>query len=197
MSGSLHAVTSTDLPGKHDHADFKFDNGVTIRFTDPRRFGALLWINGRATSHPLLDHLGPEPLTPEFDGKHLFTQSRNRKVSVKEFIMNGQVVVGVGNIYASESLFLAGINPTKLAGRISGRRYDKLASCIKLTLEKAIRAGGSSLRDYVQASGELGYFQVDAFAYDRAGLPCRNCGNTIRVIKQGQRSTFYCRKCQT
>jgi DNA-formamidopyrimidine glycosylase len=150
-----------------------FDNGKLIRYTDPRRFGAMLWIDGPEPQHPLLDSLGPEPLSPTFDGEHLYRTSRGRTVSVKEFIMNSRVVVGVGNIYASESLFLAGIRPTRAAGRLSSQQYRALAAAITETLEKAIRAGGSSLRDYVQTSGELGYFQVDAFCYDREGLVCR------------------------
>lgn len=197
MSGSLRVVTESQAAEKHDHLDFKLDNGNAIRYTDPRRFGAMLWIAGRHASHPLLDALGPEPLLPEFNAAYLNDAARGRAVSIKEFIMNGHVVVGVGNIYASESLFLAGIHPRREAGKVSRARLERLADAIKETLTKAIRAGGSSLRDYVQANGELGYFQVNAFVYDREGQPCRKCGVPIRAIRQGQRSTFFCPACQT
>jgi len=196
MSGSLRVLPAAAPPNKHDHVDIAFDNGSVIRYTDPRRFGALLWIAGDHPVHPLLDALGPEPLSPEFDAASLYDASRSRAVSVKEFIMNSHVVVGVGNIYASESLFMAGIHPRKAAGKISSARYEKLVTAIKETLSRAIRAGGSSLRNYVQASGELGYFQVNAFVYDREGLPCRTCATPIRAIRQGQRSTYFCPVCQ-
>ena len=199
MSGSLRLVGASDIdetPRKHDHLDIGFCNGTTVRYTDPRRFGAMLWIAGAAPRHALLDLLGPEPLSDDFDGTHLSVAAQGRSVSVKEFIMNSQVVVGVGNIYASESLFRAGIHPTRAAGKVSRARYLRLAEAIKHTLQKAIDAGGSSLRNYVQASGELGYFQVNAFVYDRAGLPCRVCKAPIRALRQGQRSTYYCPQCQ-
>ena len=156
----------------------------------------MLWIDGTTPTHVLLDHLGPEPLTDAFDGAHLYVASRNRAVSVKEFIMNGQVVVGVGNIYASESLFRAGIDPRLSAGRVSRARYQRLASAIKSTLAAAIEAGGSSLRDYVQADGARGYFQNETRVYDREGLDCRVCGGAIKGLRQGQRSTFFCPRCQ-
>lgn len=196
MSGTLRVLDQTTPPGKHDHLDFAMHDGTLIRFNDPRRFGAMLWIPGETATHPLLDVLGPEPLTDAFTGAHLFALSRGRRVSVKEFIMNGHVVVGVGNIYAAESLFRAGIHPTRAAGNVSLVRYEKLAAAIKETLARAIRAGGSSLRDYVQTNGELGYFQVDAFVYGRAGEACRVCARPIRQIVQGQRSTFFCAHCQ-
>lgn len=197
MSGSLRVVTESQPAEKHDHLDFQLDNGNAIRYTDPRRFGAMLWIAGRHAAHPLLDALGPEPLLPEFNAAYLADAARGRAVSIKEFIMNGHVVVGVGNIYASESLFLAGIHPRRAAGKVSRARLERLADAIKATLAKAIRAGGSSLRDYVQANGELGYFQVNAFVYDRERQPCRKCNAPIRAIRQGQRSTFFCPTCQT
>ena len=199
MSGSLRAISAGDVdqsPQKHDHLDICFDNGFTIRYTDPRRFGAMLWIEGAAPTHVLLDALGPEPLLDGFDGAHLLNAAKGRNVSVKEFIMNGQVVVGVGNIYASESLFRAGIHPKRVAGKVSRLRFVRLAEAIKYTLQRAIRAGGSSLRDYVQANGELGYFQLSAFVYEREGLPCRICHTPIRAFRQGQRSTYYCPGCQ-
>ena len=197
MSGSLRVVAASEMAGKHDHIDFAFDSGIAIRYTDPRRFGAMLWIPGRNTAHPLLDSLGPEPLAPEFNAVHLAGTSRDRSVSIKEFVMNSHVVVGVGNIYASESLFLAGIHPKRAAGKISFSRYERLVDAIKQTLANAIRAGGSSLRDYVQANGEPGYFQVNAFVYAREGQACRVCKTQIRAIRQGQRSTYFCPSCQT
>lgn len=200
MSGSLRLFNSNEgaqLPEKHDHLDIGFDHGITVRYTDPRRFGAMLWIAGAAPTHPLLEKLGPEPLSEHFSGAHLQAAAKGRSVSIKEFIMNSQVVVGVGNIYASEALYCAGIHPKRVAGKMSRTRFDRLAANIKLTLQKAINAGGSSLRNYVQASGELGYFQVNALVYDRDGLPCRHCQTLIRTIRQGQRSTFYCLQCQT
>ncbi len=198
MSGSLRVINAADKceAQKHDHLDIGFDNGVTVRYTDPRRFGAMLWIAGAIPRHALLDKLGPEPLSAAFDGAHLQTAAKGRTVSIKEFIMNGQVVVGVGNIYASESLFRAGIHPNRAAGKVSLTRMMRLAEAIKTTLDSAIRAGGSSLRDYVQANGELGYFQVNAFVYDREGLPCRVCKTPIRAMRQGQRSTYFCPQCQ-
>lgn len=196
MSGTLQVCADTSIVGKHDHVDITLESGTTIRFNDPRRFGAMLWIPGYSPHHPLLDSLGPEPLSTAFDGDYLFTASRGRAVSVKEFIMNGHIVVGVGNIYASESLFHAAIHPARAAGRISRARYAVLAESIKATLARALRAGGSSLRDYVQTDGELGYFQVDAAVYDREGLACRVCSTPIRALRQGQRSTYFCPRCQ-
>jgi formamidopyrimidine-DNA glycosylase len=196
MSGTLRVLENTAPPGKHDHVDFTMRDGTLIRFNDPRRFGAMLWIPGATATHSLLDVLGPEPLTDAFTAEHLFTHSRGRSVSVKEFIMNGHIVVGVGNIYAAESLFRAGIHPARAAGKVSLARYEKLVAAIKETLTLAIRAGGSTLRDYVQTNGELGYFQVDAFVYGRTDEACRVCARPIRQIVQGQRSTFFCAHCQ-
>ncbi len=196
MSGSLRVIPATEPPEKHDHIDIAFDSGTAIRYTDPRRFGAMLWISGQDPIHPLLDPLGPEPLSPEFNATHLYRLSRGRSVSIKEFIMNGHIVVGVGNIYASEALFSSGVHPTRLAGKTSLARYAKIVDAIKQTLAKAIRAGGSSLRNYVQADGELGYFQLNAFVYDREGQPCRVCKTPIQALRQGQRSTYFCPRCQ-
>ena len=198
MSGSLRVINAAEKceAQKHDHLDIGFDNGVTVRYTDPRRFGAMLWIAGAIPQHALLDKLGPEPLSAAFDGAHLRAAAKGRTVSIKEFIMNGQVVVGVGNIYASESLFRAAIHPNRAAGKVSLARMMRLADAIKTTLDAAIRAGGSSLRDYVQTNGELGYFQVNAFVYDREGLPCRVCNSPIRAMRHGQRSTYFCPQCQ-
>jgi formamidopyrimidine-DNA glycosylase len=196
MSGTLRVMLSAEAVKKHDHVDVDLDSGATIRFNDPRRFGAMLWIAGDIPNHPLLDVLGPEPLSDAFTALHLLDRSRGRSVSIKEFIMNGHIVVGVGNIYASESLFRAGIHPTRAAGNVSYNRYELLVAAIRETLAKAIAAGGSTLRDYVQTNGEVGYFQIDAFVYGRAGEACRVCGETIRQIVQGARSTYYCPRCQ-
>lgn len=196
MSGTLRAIERAGAASKHDHIDFTLDTGTTIRFNDPRRFGAMLWIPGDTPTHALLDVLGPEPLSDDFTAAYLFAASRGRSVSVKEFIMNGHVVVGVGNIYASESLFHAGIHPARAAGKVSLARYEKLVAAIKETLARAISAGGSSLRDYVQADGELGYFQISASVYGRTGEACRRCAKPIRQMVQGSRSTFYCVRCQ-
>ena len=200
MSGSLRLIHKGDrgnTPLTHDHLDIAFDGGIIVRYTDPRRFGAMLWISGPQPAHPLLDSLGPEPLSSDFDATYLHAVAKGRSVSVKEFIMNSRVVVGVGNIYASEALFRAGIHPRRAAGKVSIARFGRLTDAIKLTLANAIEAGGSSLRNYVQASGELGYFQVNACVYDRDKLPCRVCQSPIRSIRQGQRSTYFCPRCQT
>lgn len=199
MSGSLRVIAAGEAsqsPQKHDHLDIEFDNGDTVRYTDPRRFGAMLWIPGKLPVHALLNALGPEPLSEDFGGEHLRAAARGRSVSIKEFIMNSQNVVGVGNIYASESLFRAGIHPKRAAGKVSQTRLVRLADAIKTTLQTAIHAGGSSLRDYVHANGEPGFFQLNAFVYDRAGLPCRICSTPIRAFRQGQRSTYFCPHCQ-
>jgi formamidopyrimidine-DNA glycosylase len=199
MSGSLRIIATSDVaqpPQKHDHVDIGLDNGFTVRYTDPRRFGALLWIAASSPRHALLDRLGPEPLSDDFDGAYLHRIAKGRSASIKEFIMNGRVVVGVGNIYASEALFRAAIRPTRAAGSVSLARCDRLVNAIKVTLRNAIKAGGSSLRNYVQASGEPGYFQTSVFVYDRAGQPCKTCKATIVAIRQGQRSTYFCPRCQ-
>ncbi len=198
MSGSLRSLSPADgkSVNRHDHIDIRLGSGQIIRYTDPRRFGAMLWIAGRQPEHPLLETLGPEPLSAEFAAPRLYQASRGRTASVKEFIMNSRVVVGVGNIYASESLHRAKIHPARPAGRISLLRYEMLVSAIRETLNSALRAGGSSLRNYVKADGDAGYFQIYAFVYDREGLPCRTCSTPIRSIVQGQRSTFFCPVCQ-
>lgn len=198
MSGSLRLLplTANITPQKHDHVDLLLDNGMVLRFRDPRRFGAVLWTAGNAADHPLLSQLGPEPLTETFDGKLLYRKTRNRSASIKEVLMNSRIVVGVGNIYANEALFLAGIHPTIAAGRIGARRCAGLAQAIKETLGRAIEAGGSSLRDFVGSDGNPGYFQQQYWVYGRTGQPCRKCGTNIEQIRQGQRSSFYCPRCQ-
>jgi formamidopyrimidine-DNA glycosylase len=199
MSGTLRAYLKADVPivAKHDHVDIVLSDATVLRYTDPRRFGALLWIAGAHLNHPLLDSLGPEPLSDAgFSGNYLFEKSRNKTQSIKQFIMDGHVVVGVGNIYASESLFRAGIHPARQAGRISRPRYILLATVICETLRDALAVGGSSLRDYVSADGDNGYFQINAFVYGREGALCRVCAGPVLQIRQGQRATFFCKSCQ-
>ena len=196
MSGSLRLLPIPIPPEKHDHFDLVLDDGGILRLKDPRRFGAILWKTGDVLQHPLLANLGPEPLTTDFNGSVLHEKMRGRSASIKEVIMNSRIVVGVGNIYASEALFRAGINPKIAAGKIRLERCEKLAQAIKRTLQLAIEAGGSSLRDFVNSDGKPGYFQQQYWVYDRAGQPCRKCGTPIKQIKQGQRSSFYCPRCQ-
>lgn len=195
MSGSLRFVDPNEPATAHDHVDWVFAGKLTLRLRDPRRFGAVL-LTPDPASHPLLSHLGPEPLDTEFTGAVLYAASRGRKTAVKNLIMDSHVVVGVGNIYASESLFRAGIRPGRSAGRLSRPDCDRLATAIRTTLQNAVKAGGSSLRDYVSSDGELGYFQLHTKVYDRAGLPCKVCGTPIRKQINGQRSSFYCPECQ-
>ena len=196
MTGSVFIVDGDTPAGVHDHFDILLDSGRALRFRDPRRFGSFFF-SKKPLAHPLLRKLGPEPLGPDFDGDYLWRKSRGRKVSVKQFIMNAQVVVGVGNIYASESLFLAGINPKRAAGRVSRQRYAVLAGAIKDVLGRAIDAGGTTLRDFYGGDGEPGYFRQQLEVYDREGEHCRCCNTVIRAIVQGQRSTYYCKSCQT
>lgn len=196
MSGSLRVIDTGLKPEKHDHIDIAFNNGKTIRLRDPRRFGAVLWTRSNPLNHKLLCSLGPEPLLNDFNVEYLYQQSRGRSISIKQFIMNARIVVGVGNIYACESLFKAGISPKRLAGKTSKARYQKLVNKIKEVLSQAIEQGGTTLRDFVQAEGNPGYFQQKLFVYGRAGKTCQICGSTIKQIKQGQRSTFYCSNCQ-
>ena len=195
MSGSLRFVDKNEPPTVHDHVDWLFKGGETLRLRDPRRFGAVL-LTADTANHPLLAHLGPEPLTDDFNAEYLHAACRRRKTSIKNLIMDSRIVVGVGNIYASESLFRAGIRPARAAGRLSRAACARLAAAIKATLQNAVNAGGSSLRDYVAADGELGYFQLHTKVYDRAGLPCKVCGTSIKKLTSGQRSTFYCPVCQ-
>ena len=196
MSGSVCIVDRGTPASVHDHVDIEFDSGRLLRFRDPRRFGSLHWSKD-PLSHPLLKRLGPEPLGDAFDGDYLWRKSRGRTVSVKQFIMNAHIVVGVGNIYASESLFLAGINPRRAAGRIALHRYDALADAIKDVLARAIKAGGTTLRDFYGGDGEAGYFRQQLEAYGREDEPCRRCNTPITAIVQGQRATYYCKNCQT
>ncbi len=195
MSGSLRFVNRNEPPAVHDHVDWLFEGKETLRLRDPRRFGSVL-LTDDPGSHPLLARLGPEPLSADFDGAYLRAACRGRKTAIKNLIMDSGVVVGVGNIYASESLFRAGIRPGRAAGRLSAAECDRLAAAIKATLQSAIKAGGSSLRDYVATDGELGYFQLHTRVYGRAGLPCMVCGTPIKKLATGQRASFYCPVCQ-
>ena len=196
MSGSLRIVEADELPGKHDHVDFCFSAGHILRFKDPRRFGCVLWQDKSQTVPPLLLNLGPEPLSDNFEGKHLFLASRKRSISIKPFIMDSKIVVGVGNIYANEALFLAKINPKISAGRVSLQRYERLVFAIKEVLKEAISAGGTTLRDFKGSDGSPGYFKQKLNVYGRGGKKCISCRNTLREIKLSQRSTVYCNKCQ-
>jgi len=196
MSGSLRIVKYGEPAGVHDHVDLQFGKHA-LRLRDPRRFGAVLWHPGNdILVHPLLAHLGVEPLEPGFAGSVLHSAARGRRAAVKMLLMDHTVVVGVGNIYANESLFRAGIRPATQAGRISLARYDRLASEVRATLRESLKAGGSSLRDFVHSDGSSGYFQQRYFVYGRTGEACRTCGQPIRLARMGQRSTFYCAHCQ-
>ncbi len=196
MSGSLRIVADTAPPGKHDHVDIEFNNGHCLRLHDPRRFGLLLWTCADPLRHPLLRDIGMEPLTDGFSGDLLYEKSRGRRVAVKQFIMNANILAGVGNIYANEALFAAGIHPLRPAGRISRQRYHRLAHSIRQVLTAAIEQGGTTLRDFVNGEGKPGYFRQHLHVYDKGGLPCLDCSTPIRHISQGQRSTYYCGRCQ-
>ncbi|MBL8417835.1 MAG: bifunctional DNA-formamidopyrimidine glycosylase/DNA-(apurinic or apyrimidinic site) lyase [Dechloromonas sp.] len=195
MSGNLRFVAPEAPVGKHDHVDLLFARRV-LRFSDPRRFGLVLWQAADAPAHPLLAVLGLEPLDDEFTAEWLWAATRRRAAPIKPLLMDSHLVVGIGNIYASESLFRAGISPLRAANRISGERYERLVPAIRQTLSDAIAAGGSSIRDYVHSDGGAGCFQVDCAVYDRAGAPCRRCGGSVRQIRQAGRSTYYCASCQ-
>ena len=197
MSGSLRITDKNTAVEKHDHFDICFANNKILRLRDPRRFGAVLWTKKDPYQHKLIKPLGPEPLNNEFNGQYLFDISRNRKIAIKTLIMNSHIVVGVGNIYASEALFLAGINPKRQANRISLKRYLSLVESIKSVLSKAIQQGGTTLRDFTQQDGKPGYFQQSLNVYGKATEPCPQCSHPIKQIKQQQRSTYYCSNCQS
>jgi len=196
MSGRLSLVPDDAPVRVHDHVDVQLEGHESLRLTDPRRFGAMLWLRAPAERHALLRGLGIEPFDPAFDGAMLQRLARGRRVSVKHFLMNARIVTGVGNIYASEALFQAGIHPTRSVARISRERWDRLAVAVRETLQRALDAGGTTLRDYAQADGTPGDFQNATAVYGREGLPCRRCGTPIRAQRQGQRSTFHCPTCQ-
>ncbi|NOQ13918.1 MAG: bifunctional DNA-formamidopyrimidine glycosylase/DNA-(apurinic or apyrimidinic site) lyase [Methyloprofundus sp.] len=197
MSGSLR-ILSTDTPyAKHDHFELVFKHQKIMRLTDPRRFGAVLWLGIEPYKHTLLSNLGPEPLSNDLTGQYLYEKSRHKKVSIKQFIMNQAIVTGVGNIYCTEALFYAGISPVRAAGNISLKRYQTLVMQIKKTLSLAIEQGGTTLRDFVGSDGTPGYFKQQLSAYGRSGLPCTHCQQALTEIKQAQRTTVYCTHCQT
>jgi len=196
MSGSLRICDAGDAPRKHDHIDIVLENNRCVRFNDPRRFGVFSWWHRPFSDHKLLKNLGPEPLSADFCGRHLWNASRGRKGAVKNFIMDGKIVVGVGNIYASEALFMAGIHPSRQAGRISAVRYQALACAIRDVLSRAIRRGGTTLRDFQDTDGNPGYFAQELLVYERAGLPCFQCQAPVSRKVIGQRSSYFCPRCQ-
>jgi formamidopyrimidine-DNA glycosylase len=196
MSGSLRVLENAPAAEKHDHVDLVLSNGKVLRYNDPRRFGAWLWCP-LGESHQVIDNCGPEPLSDDFDADWMAQRARNKSVAVKTFIMNNAHVVGVGNIYASESLFSAHIHPKKPAGQLSQEQWRRLVSEIKLVLARAIEQGGTTLKDFSQADGKPGYFAQELLVYGRAGEPCKVCGQTISEMKIGQRNTFFCEKCQS
>jgi formamidopyrimidine-DNA glycosylase len=196
MSGSLRLIGSGTPPRAHDHWDLVLDSGLALRFHDPRRFGSLHFTKDDPAKHALLKKLAPEPLNKEFNGAYLFKATRKRTVAIKQLIMNSQIVVGVGNIYASEALFRARISPRRAAGRITRAEAEKLAKAIKAVLSAAIKIGGTTLRDYVNAEGAPGYFRQKLFVYERAKLACRVCKSPVKQFTQGQRSTYWCSTCQ-
>ena len=196
MSGRLFVLKPGHPLRKHDHVDIELAGSVLLRFQDPRRFGAMLIWDAGSVSHPLIDHMGPEPFSEEFNGDYLFDLSRGRRAAVKNFVMDGRVVVGAGNIYAAESLFRAGLKPAKAAGKVTRAQYQVLAAHIREVLEEAVVQGGTTLRDFAGAHGESGYFQQKLYVYGREGEPCLKCKTPIRRVVLGQRSSFYCPACQ-
>lgn len=196
MSGSLRILNQESKPGKHDHLDFVFANQTILRLTDPRRFGACLWTTDDPAQHPLLMHLGPEPLTKKFSGKYLLERARSKKMPVKSFIMDSKIVVGVGNIYAAEALFAAEIHPKISAGKITLIQFEKLSRAIKKILTSAIHQGGTTLKDFVKSDGKPGYFKLKLKVYGREGLSCVVCKTILKGFRLGQRATVYCEKCQ-
>jgi len=196
MSGSVRLLAEATPPRPHDHWDLILENGQALRFHDPRRFGSLHWTEGPPESHPLLAALAPEPLDESFDADYLFRATRGRKLALKQLLMNSRIVVGVGNIYASEALFRAHLSPRRAAGRITRIHAAALVAAIKAVLSEAIEIGGTTLRDYVNAEGTPGYFSQKLFVYERARQPCRLCRTPIKQFTQGQRSTYWCPSCQ-
>jgi formamidopyrimidine-DNA glycosylase len=196
MSGRLRILDNTDNVAKHDHVDILFGNGKVMRFTDPRRFGAMLWTDTPPEQHALIHHLGPEPLSDAFDKDYLFQQAKGRKVAIKVFIMNGEVVVGVGNIYANEALFLSGISPQRAASSLNIDEMELLTAAIKQVLSQAIKAGGTTLRDFRKSDGKPGYFNQELHVYGRADKPCTRCKTPVSSIRQAQRATYFCPSCQ-
>jgi formamidopyrimidine-DNA glycosylase len=196
MSGNLRAVPSDTPRLAHDHFDLVLDSGVALRFNDPRRFGSLLYTRGEPQRHPLLAQLAPEPFSRAFDADYLYRITRGRRVAIKHLLMNSHLVVGVGNIYASEALFRARLRPGRPARSLSPADAARLVRAVRAVLRQAIRSGGTTLRDYLGADGAPGYFRQRLYVYERAGKPCRRCGSPVRAMTQGQRSTYYCASCQ-
>ena len=196
MSGSMRILPAGTPAEKHDHVDLVFENNLLLRLTDPRRFGAMVWTDENPEEHKLLASLGPEPLSEAFTSERLYKRSRNRKQAVKTFIMDNHNVVGVGNIYANEALFMAGIRPDIPCGKVSRKRYDQLTDAIKQVLTRAIEVGGTTLKDFVGGDGQPGYFAIELTMYGRAGEPCQKCGTPIKEIKLNNRASCYCPKCQ-
>lgn len=196
MSGSLRLDSPGTPRRRHDHVELGLDSGWLLRLHDPRRFGCFLWLTTPPAEHPLLAGLGPEPLEPGFDGQYLWQRAQGRSAPIKSFIMDSHIVVGVGNIYANEALFRAGIHPLRAAGRISAARYEALASAIRDILQAAIERGGTTLRDFVNSQGEPGYFQQELDVYGRTGLACKRCGSGLKEVRLSGRSTVYCPHCQ-
>ncbi len=197
MSGNLRVLGSDAARRAHDHVEIVLDSGRTVRFNDPRRFGSMHFVRGNPEEHALLRHLAPEPLSAAFDSAYLWAGTRGRRVAIKALVMNSGVVVGVGNIYASEALFRAGVSPRRAAGRLTRAEVGRLVLAIKRVLAAAIKAGGTTLRDYVDTDGSPGYFRQKLFVYERVGLACRVCRTPIRQMVQGQRSTYWCPSCQS
>lgn len=195
MSGSLRVLPGDTPVRTHDHVDLSLEDGRVLRFNDPRRFGCLLW-QPVGETHELLRDLGPEPLDGDFDGDYLFARSRGRSASIKTFLMDQRIVVGVGNIYAAESLFMAGINPLREAGKVSRARYQRLADAVKQILGYAIVRGGTTLRDFISPDGAPGYFEQELLVYGREGQTCKQCGRDLRYAAIGQRATVWCGHCQ-
>ena len=195
MSGSLRVVDAGAPPGPHDHVDIVFGERV-LRLRDPRRFGSLHWVTGDPATHPLLAHLGPEPLGEQFDAERLHALARRRHVTAKALLMDGRVVVGVGNIYANEALFRAGVRPTRRSDRLTRADCSRLVAAVREVLAAAIAHGGTTLRDFVREDGEPGYFRIELMAYGRGGEPCPHCATAMKAVRVGQRATVYCPRCQ-
>lgn len=196
MSGSLRIIAADTPAGSHDHVDIVFSDGTALRLTDPRRFGSLHWTRRPPERHRLLRDLGPEPLDEKFTAGYLYARSRGRRLAIKPFLMDSHIVAGIGNIYACEALYMAGIHPRCAAGRISRKKYARLVEVIREVLNDAIAEGGTTLRDFVDGHGEPGYFRRHLNVYGKDGEPCNSCRGPIREIRQGQRATFYCPECQ-
>jgi len=196
MSGTIRVIDKSSVVAKHDHFELVFINGTVLRLNDPRRFGAVLWLDEHQDKQGLLSKLGPEPLSDDFCHNYLFTKAKNRKMPIKTFLMNNHIVVGVGNIYANEALFLAGILPTVKAGDISSKRYNRLTDIIKQVLSAAIEQGGTTLKDFTQVDGRPGYFAQSLFVYGRAGQACLTCKDILLEVRQSNRSSVFCPSCQ-